>query len=180
MRRLILSVMLAVPLVMTAATGCRPDDTTEGPDTTTVFEVDTLVEDSIETGIWGPDTVITSVDTLAAHQERLRDVFFDFDESELSQQALDTLMYDASYMMAHRGFRVLLEGHCDERGTIDYNLALGERRATAVYDYLTEYGVDPSRLQTVSYGKERPFALGHDEQSWAKNRRVHFRVLPSR
>ena len=70
--------------------------------------------------------------------------------------------------------KVRIEGHCDERGTEAYNMALGEHRAAAVRDYLTTLGVDASRLTTISYGKERPFATGHDEAAWAENRRDHF------
>jgi len=179
MRRVALSIAAALALVLiTATTGCRPDDTRPDTDTTTVFDTDTLVSDTLGTGVWETDTVMTSTDTLQMHQDMLRDVFYEFDSSELSAAAMDSLMHDASYIMANRGFRVLLEGHCDERGTIEYNLALGERRAQAAYDYLAEYGVSPSRLQTVSYGKERPFVEGHTEAAWAKNRRVHLRVLP--
>ncbi len=71
---------------------------------------------------------------------------------------------------------VTIEGHCDERGTNDYNLALGERRANAAWQYLVNSGIEPSRLNMISYGEERPVALGHDEASWAKNRRAHFVV----
>ena len=72
--------------------------------------------------------------------------------------------------------KVLIEGHCDERGTASHNMALGERRAAAVQEYLVSLGVDASRMQTISYGKERPFAMGHDEAAWAQNRRGHFLV----
>jgi peptidoglycan-associated lipoprotein len=69
---------------------------------------------------------------------------------------------------------VVIEGHCDERGSVEYNLALGERRARAAKDFLVSYGVPATRLTTISYGKERPFDAGHDESAWAKNRRAHF------
>ncbi|PIE52952.1 hypothetical protein CSA37_04370 [Candidatus Fermentibacteria bacterium] len=91
---------------------------------------------------------------------------------------LDILMADAGYMMSNQDFRVLLEGHCDERGTVDYNLALGERRAQTVLDYLVNYGISSSRLETVSYGKERPFVSGTDDWAYSQNRRVHIRILP--
>jgi len=70
----------------------------------------------------------------------------------------------------------MIEGHCDERGTIEYNLALGERRALSTRNYLAALGIDPSRVFTISYGEERPFELGHDEDAWAKNRRAHFTI----
>ncbi len=74
-------------------------------------------------------------------------------------------------MKKYPQYKVVVEGHADERGTREYNLALGERRASSVKDYLIALGIDPSRVETISYGKERPVALGHDEESWAKNRR---------
>ncbi len=122
--------------------------------------------------------MLTSTDILLVHQEHLNDVFFDYDSDALSGDALRILMEDASYIMETVNFRVLIEGHCDERGTIDYNLALGENRALAVYNYLINYGVDTGRLEYVSYGKERPFDPAHSEQAWGQNRRAHFRVLP--
>ena len=85
---------------------------------------------------------------------------------------MGTLLKHATWLRANPNVRETLEGHCDERGTRDYNLALGERRANAAKNYLASLGVDASRIQTVSYGKERPSALGSDEQSWAQNRRA--------
>jgi peptidoglycan-associated lipoprotein len=72
--------------------------------------------------------------------------------------------------------RLTIEGHCDERGTTEYNLALGQRRADAARNYLVDLGIDGSRLSTISYGEERPFETGHDESAWSQNRRAHFRV----
>ena len=85
---------------------------------------------------------------------------------------------DLAPKLSNQGFKVLLEGHCDERGTVDYNLALGERRAQSVYQYLVNYGIPASRLSTVSFGKERPFASGSTEYAFSQNRRVHLRVMP--
>jgi peptidoglycan-associated lipoprotein len=73
--------------------------------------------------------------------------------------------------------RVTIEGHCDERGTVEYNLALGQRRADATRSYLVDLGIESSRLSTISYGEERPFEMGHDETAWHENRRAHFRVV---
>ncbi len=115
---------------------------------------------------------------LEVHQAALNDVFFQYDSEELSTEMMNTLMTNAGYIMNNSGFRLLLEGHCDERGTIDYNLALGERRAQSVYQYLVDYGISSSRLETVSYGKERPFVSGSDDWAYSQNRRVHLRVLP--
>ena len=100
-------------------------------------------------------------------------VYFDFDSSDLTEEARSLLQANAECIQA-LGVDVVLEGHCDERGTEEYNLQLGERRANAVKKYLVSLGVDPSRLKTVSYGEERPADPGHDEAAWARNRRVEF------
>ena len=99
-------------------------------------------------------------------------VFFDYDSSALSADAEDTLMRQAAFLNANPALTVTLEGHCDERGTREYNLALGERRGSAARDFLLAQGVDSARIRVVSYGKERPAAAGSNESSWAKNRRA--------
>lgn len=98
-------------------------------------------------------------------------VFFAYDRSDLDIDAQQTLDRQAIWLGKHPSVRVTIEGHCDERGTREYNLALGERRANAVRDYLVASGVDEGRIDTISYGKERPVAFGSDEASWAQNRR---------
>ncbi len=104
----------------------------------------------------------------------LGDVFFDFDKSELRTDAVAQLKTNAGWLEAKAGRKVIIEGHCDERGTNEYNLALGERRANSAKDYIVNLGVEPARLKTVSYGEEKPFAQGHNEEAWAQNRRAHF------
>jgi peptidoglycan-associated lipoprotein len=98
-------------------------------------------------------------------------VFFDFDKSTLSAKAQETLDKQASWLTRVSAATILVEGHCDERGTREYNLALGERRATAVKDYLVSKGIAASRIKTISYGKERPAVLGSNEWAWSQNRR---------
>lgn len=104
----------------------------------------------------------------------LNDVFFEFDKSELRPDARRTLERHAEVLKANPGLKVLIEGHCDERGTDDYNLALGERRATAVRDYMISLGVSANVLKTISYGESRPKDPRSNEEAWAKNRRCHF------
>ena len=99
-------------------------------------------------------------------------VFFDFDKSDLKPDARATLEKQAAWLKRFPSITVTIEGHCDERGTREYNLALGERRANAAKDFLVALGINPGRLNTVSYGKERPVAFGHDEAAWAQNRRA--------
>jgi len=99
-------------------------------------------------------------------------VFFGFDRYDLSAEAQATLDRQAQWLQQYPNLRVTIEGHTDERGTREYNLALGERRANAVSNYLVARGIDPGRIQTVSYGKERPAVVGSDESAWARNRRA--------
>lgn len=106
----------------------------------------------------------------------LVDALFDFDQYAIRLDQRAALDRDATWLRKQSSVKILVEGHCDERGTAQYNMALGERRAQAVKDYLAGLGVDSSRIQVVSYGKERPFASGHDENAWAENRRGHFLV----
>ncbi len=98
-------------------------------------------------------------------------VFFDYDKSVIAAQAQTTLRRQADWMRLNPDTTVTIEGHADERGTREYNLALGERRAMAVRNYLVALGVDPNRLATISYGKERPALVGHNEAAWSQNRR---------
>ena len=99
-------------------------------------------------------------------------ILFDTDRYNVDSADAAALQSQAQWLMRYPGKRATLEGHCDERGTREYNLALGERRANAAKNYLVSLGVDAARLNTVSYGKERPAALGSDEESWARNRRA--------
>jgi peptidoglycan-associated lipoprotein len=103
----------------------------------------------------------------------LKDAFFDFDKSELRDDARTALASDADWLKQYSSIQVLIEGHCDERGTEEYNLALGDRRANAAKEYLASLGVDGSRMKTVSYGKDRPFCTEHTEDCWQQNRRAH-------
>ena len=106
----------------------------------------------------------------------LRTVFFGYDSSNLDASAKETLKNNAEFLKSNGSVDVQVEGHCDERGGRQYNLALGERRAKAVRDHLVAMGVAAKRVSVVSYGNERPAAEGHDESAWSKNRRGNFVV----
>ncbi len=106
----------------------------------------------------------------------LEDVFFDFDKAVLRDDAKASLNRNVAWLKGSAGAKVTVEGHADERGTNEYNVALGERRAKAVQEYLVAAGVAAARVRTISYGEERPFVLGHDESAWRWNRRGHFVV----
>jgi len=112
-----------------------------------------------------------------AVESSLKMINFDFDSYVLSQPARDVLYNNADYLLKKYKGKVKLEGHCDERGSDEYNLALGEKRAKAAMDYLSTLGVPPEQLSIISYGKERPLDAGHGEDSWAKNRRVEFVIV---
>lgn len=136
--------------------------------------------DSARVTVVMPSNDITPVSTdrtlLEQLQEngQLKDVFFAYDKADLSAESRETLRLNARLFRDHPQARIVVEGHCDERGTEAYNLALGDRRAQAVYDYLIQLGLPAGRMETISYGEERPFAMGTDERSYALNRRAHF------
>jgi peptidoglycan-associated lipoprotein len=115
-----------------------------------------------------------SISQQAFQEFQNQDIYFDFDKYDLRTDARTTLDRKASFLNQNSSVRVQIEGHCDERGTEEYNLALGERRANAAKQYLTTAGISAGRLSTISYGKERPLDPGHNEAAWAKNRRDHF------
>lgn len=103
-----------------------------------------------------------------------QDIRFDFDKSNIREDAKPILAKVADHMKKNKGARLLVEGHCDERGTAEYNMALGDRRAASAKKYLESLGVSSDSVSTISFGKEKPADPGHDEAAWAKNRRAHF------
>jgi peptidoglycan-associated lipoprotein len=104
----------------------------------------------------------------------LKPLFFGLDSSEVDADGQKVLQENAAIMKKYPAWQVTIEGHCDERGTAEYNLALGERRALAAKNYLVSLGIPADKVKTVSYGKEFPFDPGHDDNAWSKNRRAHF------
>ena len=106
----------------------------------------------------------------------LKEVYFDFDKADIREPDRATLAQNADALKRFDFLRITVEGHCDERGTVEYNLALGERRAKAAHDYLVSLGVPADRLKTVSYGKEVPVCTQSSEDCWQRNRRAHFTV----
>ena len=112
---------------------------------------------------------------MAKEQFLSEKVYFKFDDSSLTAEARDVLRKKVQWLRNHPDACVIIEGHCDERGTDEYNLALGSRRAESVKDFLVKAGIDGSDLTTISYGEERPAVRGHNEEAWAKNRRAEFR-----
>jgi len=122
------------------------------------------------------DPDIAKLNEYLRSQGLLGDVFFDFDRAELREDARERLTRNAQWLREHPQFEVTIEGHCDERGTNEYNLSLGERRAGATRDYISSLGVAGTRMRSISYGEERPQCSTSDESCWAMNRRAHFVV----
>jgi peptidoglycan-associated lipoprotein len=118
----------------------------------------------------------TTADGVLMNRERFvnADIFFEFDSSTLSAEAESILRAKAEWMRRNPSLAIVIEGHCDNRGTTEYNLALGERRAESVKSFLIDLGIAETRIRTISYGEERPLVRGDNEEAWAKNRRAHF------
>lgn len=152
------------PTTSTAAT--RPPAPPEPVAEPTIVPPEPVAEDRIASA---------SLDDLNRNSP-LKPVFFALDSDELGSDGQKILDEDAALLKKYSTWAVTIEGHCDERGTAEYNLALGERRAVAARAYLVSLGISADRLRTVSYGKEFPFDPGHDETAYAKNRRAHFVV----
>jgi peptidoglycan-associated lipoprotein len=126
----------------------------------------------------GTAEITKSEEAEAAGQEGVfKDIHFDFDKYNIQDSSRSELKAVAAWMRKNSSAKLSIEGHCDERGTNEYNLALGDRRAKAVKDYLMSLGVSSSRIETISYGEEKPLCTEHTEECWAKNRRAHFVVL---
>ena len=120
-----------------------------------------------------PATTTVTPGSVADFRQNVGDrVFFDTDKSNIREDARTTLGRQAEWLKKYPNYQITIEGHCDERGTREYNLALGERRANAAHQYLVAQGVPAARLKTISYGKERPDPVGSDEAAWARNRRA--------
>jgi peptidoglycan-associated lipoprotein len=112
--------------------------------------------------------------TAEKEQTAFEDIYFAFDKATIEPKAREILKRLASLLGSNKNYSLVIEGHCDERGTVEYNLALGQRRADAAMKYLVDLGLDKESIKTITYGKERPLDPGHDEEGWAKNRRAHF------
>lgn len=175
-------------LILVFAFGCsstKPKAVSTAPsvvETTPTPAPQPSVDEELVTG-GGAETVVseqTMVEDLPADLVSLNargyldDVFFDTDSYTISELSREHIAANASWLSQYPTVEILIEGHCDERNTREYNLALGERRANSVRDYLVFLGIAPERIFTISYGQERPFAVGHDERAWSQNRRSHF------
>ena len=167
--------LLAVSLVMTGCASRKPAANIEAgntPNGSTTVSTDGLSEDAAlnAQNLNGASSKGVTAANKAFLAKRV--VHFDYDSSDLSNEDYQTLQAHAQFLMANANSRLALTGHTDERGTREYNMALGERRAKAVQSYLVTNGVNAGQLEAVSYGKEMPINAGHNEAAWKENRRV--------
>lgn len=167
-----LNKLFAVSLLSLAIVGCASGGGTTDEAATT----DTAAEESQTQGVPGSEGIdVVTEEQAAMAANPLLDqttVYFGYDRSEIRPEFKDVLNAHAAYLVANPQARVVLEGHCDERGTVEYNLALGERRANTVKRYLIVQGANPSQLESISFGEERPAEVGSTEAAWSKNRRT--------
>ena len=155
---------LVLMIALLAVFGCGkkepPPEIIEAPPEDVVEQVEEVVEEVVEEA--SPEPLILS------------DIHFDFDKHALRADAKAALDNNVRQLKGRADVRVIIEGHCDERGTVEYNLALGDKRARAAMEYMVQHGVALTRISVVSYGEERPLDPRHSEKAWSKNRRAHF------
>ncbi len=154
------------------------DDTTamQPPAGTAAEQPEAMQEGVLEESDLGSKEFKEITEDEAELRTVFKDIHFDFDDFSLRPDAKETLNGIAEWLLKNTATQILIEGHCDERGTNEYNLALGERRAKSAKKYLVQLGLAPKRISTISYGEEKPLDPGHTEEAWAKNRRDHFLI----
>ena len=176
----ILVYALAVVLVVSFFAGCKkkvkevppPPQVKEQP------KVEKVEEPVVKEPVLSEEEIFMSKSLEQINKEQpLAMIHFDYDKYFVREDAKPVLDKNASWLNKFRTVKILVEGHCDERGTEDYNLALGEKRAKSTFDYLTSLGVTPDRMKIISYGTSQPLVSGHDEPSWQKNRRAQFTII---
>ncbi|MBU1319115.1 MAG: peptidoglycan-associated lipoprotein Pal [candidate division Zixibacteria bacterium] len=167
-RILTIFALLALSLVVLGAS-CNKEQP-EPPPAPPAPEIDTTTPPPVEPPTPPPPEV------KKVTEDQFKTAYFDFDKYNLRSDARTALEANAKLLKDNPKVTVMIEGHCDERGTVEYNLALGEKRARTAMDYLKSLGIPVGRMEIISYGKERPVATGHDEVSWQKNRRAKFTI----
>ena len=177
MRKASIGVLIALCFILLVGAGCAKKRT----DSTPPGATDVSVKDDSQMNDGSVDEAALAAEAAKAQQEAMAmlssvTIHFAFDSYELSEEARSILAAKANIMRQYQKISVVVEGHCDERGTEEYNLALGEHRARAAFDHLVILGVAPERMSIVSYGEERPVDGGHTEAAWAQNRRAEFVV----
>ncbi len=175
--RSIIALLTSTVITVTIFTGCDPDK--RGIKVAPKTELDSKGDTGYKDNYYGNEAAEESRYEAAGRPDEfeLITVYFDYDKFELTPEALDIMSANADHLWNHPLKVILIEGHCDERGTEEYNLALGEKRSRAVREYLIKYGINPERLSVISYGESMPTDYGHGEKSWARNRRAEFALL---
>ena len=171
--------VLFLALCMSWVSGCgdAKDEVLEEDPTAGGRTSDRSSSESTTGGIPGQRTETDSLMEMGEYDAYdFAKIHYDFDQYRLTPASRTTLTEHAKALMANPAWSVAIEGHCDERGTVEYNLALGEKRANAAQEFLVQYGVNSGRIRTISYGKERPVVNLSNESAWAQNRRAEFRV----
>jgi peptidoglycan-associated lipoprotein len=173
---------LVIVMALFGFFGCaKKGQVPPGPDEVEFVEVEEVVREPVPSaeGVMEEELMEESLRAQARQelQDRLEDTYFDFDKYNIRPDARLILKRNYQVLQGAPGAEVFVEGHCDERGTVEYNLALGQRRANAARDYLLSLGMGAGQVSTVSYGEERPLDPRQTEEAWAKNRRCHFVIL---
>jgi len=163
--KIILSTIAAAALLVTVSCANKPKEAAK--------EAVPSVTNAVAAENKGPLLELNG-DSDSGKAGALQTVYFDFNSAQLTEQTKNTLKDNADFLKKSETIEVQVEGHADERGSVQYNLALGEKRAKTVKSYLMGLGIKVKRMSTISYGKERPLTFGHDESSWSKNRRANF------
>jgi len=162
-KAIFLTLIISVAFMLTSCSSTTKKAENEGDETITSV-ADTAQDQDFE----------VNADSDSGKTGAIQTIFFAFNSSQLSERARNTLKDNAAFLKANPQIEIQIEGHADERGGVQFNLALGEQRSAAVKKYLVALGIDGNRISTISFGKERPVAFGHDEESWSKNRRGNF------
>ena len=166
----------AIGALATLAVACKSGSTKSAPTGAPVSTSPAPAAEPSAGAALEPEPIATADLATLNARGYLRDAFFDFNRGDLRNDARAALDADAQWLKRYASVHVLIEGHSDERGTEEYDLSLGEKRAWAAKDYLESLGVEAARVETVSYGKDRPFCSAHDDPCWQENRRAHFLI----
>lgn len=176
----ILVYALAVVLIVPFFAGCRKkvQEVPPPPQVKEQPRVEKVEEPVVQEPVLSEEEIFMSKSLEQINKEQpLAMIHFDYDKYFVREDAKQALQKNAAWLGKFRTVKLLVEGHCDERGTEDYNLALGEKRAKSAFDFLVSLGVSADRMKVISYGKSQPLTSGHDEASWQKNRRAQFTII---
>lgn len=172
-------ILLLLVLAAIVAGGCKKE-VPSGSDSISK-EVSTPARRTLAAPIASPDSIDPALvpppldpDEAKLFVQSVKDIYFGYDRYDLRPSAKDIIVADAAFLQAHPSIRFTIEGHCDERHSTEFTIALGENIANSVREALVKAGVDPNRIKTISYGKQKPFCTEHNERCWQKNRRAHF------